>query len=496
MKTQVVHLELHDDVVSVRDKMSWAKTARILLVWPTRKRVLNRSLDLILLQRHAASLGAQLGLVTRSTEIRRAAKELGLPVFATTAEAQTKAWQNPALRPKPARRAPRPDLQGLRAEAYPPEPAWLARPAVRLTFFSLAVVAVLAIVLLFVPSATISLDPKMQEQSLTLSVSASQKVTSVNVAGSLPAHRLSMVVEGSKSVQASGQASMPDKPAQGVARFRNLTTSVIDIPAGTVIRTTTEPAIRFITTQVGVVTAGVGKTIDIPVQALEPGSVGNLPADALIAIQGSLGPHLEVTNPQPTSAGAERTVSMPTAGDRALLREALLTDLRQQALDQVATQLAPGDLLFPETLAINHVLGETYLPAEGRAGDALALSMQAEFSIQYVLASDLKTLAAAALDAGLASDLLPVADTLTIEQAGGPLSQADGVTRFEILISRRLMPNINMFTLRHAVQGLPPAKASQRLESILPLASPPQIQLVPSCWPWLPFLQFRILINT
>ncbi|MDI6769266.1 MAG: baseplate J/gp47 family protein [Anaerolineales bacterium] len=494
MKTQVIHLELHDDVVSVRDKMSSAKTARILLVWPTRKRLLDRNLDLILLQRHAASLGAQLGLVTRSAEIRRAAKELGLPVFATTAETQTKAWQNSSLRPKPARRVPRPDLQGLRAEAYPPEPAWLARPAVRLTFFSLAVVAVLAMVLLFVPSAGISLDPKLQEQSLILSVSASPKVTSVNVAGSLPAHRLSVAVEGSQSAQASGQASVPDKLAQGVARFRNLTTSVIGIPAGTVIRTTTEPAIRFVTTQDGVVAAGVGKTIDIPVQALEPGSVGNLPADALIAIQGSLGPHLAVTNPQPTSAGAERTVSMPTAGDRALLREALLTDLRQQALDQFATRLAPGDLLFPETLAIHQVSGETYLPAEGRAGEALALTMQAEFTIQYVLASDLETLAAAALDAGLASDLLPVADTLTIELAGGPVSQADGVTRFEILISRRLKPNINQFTISRAVQGLPPATASQRLESILPLTSPPQIQLVPSWWPWLPFLQFRILI--
>ncbi|MBA4379719.1 MAG: hypothetical protein C0393_03385 [Anaerolinea sp.] len=496
MKTQVIQLELHDDVVSIRDKMSWTKTGRILLVWPTRKRLLNRNLDLILLQRYAASLGAQLGLVTRSTEIRKAAKEFGLPVFATTAEAQAKAWQDPALRPKPGRRAPRPDLRGLRAEAYPPEPAWLARPAVRLTFFSLAVVAVLAIVLLFVPSATISLDPKMQEQSLTLSVSASQKVTSVNVAGSLPAHRLSVVVEGSQSAQASGQASVPDKPAQGVARFRNLATSVIGIPAGTVIRTTTEPAIRFVTKQDGVVAAGVGETIDIPIQAREPGTVGNLPADTLIAIQGSLGPHLAVTNPQPTSGGAERTVSMPTAGDRAFLRQALMTDLHRQALTQVANQLAPGDLLFPETLAINHVLDETYLPAEGRAGDALAITMQAEFTIQYVLASDLKTLAAAALDAGLASDLLPVADTLTIELAGGPLSQADGVTRFDILINRRLMPNINLFTLRRAVQGLPPAQASQRLESILPLASPPQIQLVPSWWPWLPFLQFRILINT
>lgn len=494
MKTHVIHLELHDDVVSVRDKMSWAKTGRILLVWPTRKRLLNRNLDLILLQRYAVSLGAQFGLVTHSTEIRKAARELGLPVFTTTVAAQTKEWQNPALRPKPARRVPPPDLERLRSEAYPPEPAWLARPAVRLTFFSLAVVAVLAIVLLFVPSASISLDPKLQEQSLTLSVSASQKVTSVNVAGSLPAHRLLVVVEGNQSTQASGQVSVPDKPAQGVARFRNLTNSVIGIPAGTVIRATTEPAIRFVTKQDGVVAAGINETIDIPIQALEPGSVGNLPADTLIAIQGGLGPHLAVTNPQPTSGGTERTVSMPTNGDRAFLRQALMTDLRQQALTQVANQLAPGDLLFPETLAIHQVLGETYLPADGRAGDALALTMQVEFSIQCVLASDLKTLAVSALDAGLASDLLPVADTLTVELAGAPVSRTDGVTSFEIMVSRRLKPNINLFTISRAVQGLPPAQASQRLETILPLTSPPQIHLVPSWWPWLPFLQFRILI--
>jgi hypothetical protein len=65
MKTQLIPLESHDDLISIRDRMSWAKTPRILLVWPKSERIPLRPLDLKVLQRHATSLGAQLGLVTR-----------------------------------------------------------------------------------------------------------------------------------------------------------------------------------------------------------------------------------------------------------------------------------------------------------------------------------------------------------------------------------------------------------------------------------------------
>ncbi len=495
MKTQVVHLELHDDVVSVRDKMSWAKTARILLVWPPRGRILGRSLDLLLLQRHAASLGAQLGLVTRSAEIRRAAGELGLPVFATAVEAQSRPWRKRASRSEPVRRGPRPDLHRLRAEVHPPVPDWLAHPAARLTFFTLGVLAVLAVVLLFIPSAAISLDPQLQMQELTLQVTANRSATSVNVAGSLPAREISIVVEGSQSAQATGQASAPDEPAQGVARFRNLTTAVVGIPAGTVIRTMTEPAVQFVTVQDGVVEGGVGKAIDIPIRAVEPGPGGNLAAGTLIAIQGSLGPNLAVTNPEPTSGGTERTVALPTAYDRARLSAALLAELRQQALDHLSNQLSTGDLLFPDTLVASRMLDETYQPAESQPAETLTLTMQVEFSIQYAQASDLSALAAAALDAGLTNEMLPVADTLNIEITGKPTPRADSITTFEIHASQMLKPNINFSSATLAVQGLTPIDASQRLESMLPLASPPQIRLVPSWWPWLPLLQFRIGIN-
>jgi len=495
MKTQVVHLELHDDVVSACDKMSWAKTARILLVWPPRKRLLARTLDLLLLRRHAASLGAQLGLVTRSAEVRRAADELGIPFFATILEAQSKPWRKRNPHPKPIRRNPRPDLHQLRAEAYPPESVLQRHSTARLTFFTLGVLAVLAVVLLFVPSATISLEPVLQMQELALRVNASPSLPSINVAGSLPAREISILVEGNQSVPVTGQALVPDKPALGVARFRNLTTSVIGVPAGTVIRTMTEPTVKFLTTQDGVLEAGVDKTLDIPIRAVKPGPGGNLTADTLIAIEGSLGTELAVTNPEPTSGGTERTVAVPTADDRARLNAALLAELRQQALDQLSNQISADDFLFPDTLVVNRILDEIYRPAEGQPGETLTLTMKGEFSIQYAQASDLNALAAAALDAGLTMDMLPVADTLTVEIVEPPISQAGGATTFAIHVSRMLTPNVNMSSVARAVQGLSPSEAIQRLGVMFPLVSPPHIELVPSWWPWLPLLQFRIMIK-
>ena len=76
MKTQIITLESHDDLISVRDKLSWAKTPRILLVWPKYEKVTLRVLDLKVLQRHAGSLGSQLGLVTRRANVRRDAESL------------------------------------------------------------------------------------------------------------------------------------------------------------------------------------------------------------------------------------------------------------------------------------------------------------------------------------------------------------------------------------------------------------------------------------
>ena len=72
MKTQIITLESHDDLISVRDRMSWAKTPRILLVWPKYEKVTLRQVDLKVLQRHASALGTHLVFGVTVEAFRRA----------------------------------------------------------------------------------------------------------------------------------------------------------------------------------------------------------------------------------------------------------------------------------------------------------------------------------------------------------------------------------------------------------------------------------------
>src|SRR5512141_1081475 len=116
MKTQIITLESHDDLISVRDRMSWAKTPRILLVWPKYEKVSLRQVDLKVLQRHAASLGAQLGLVSRIRRVRLDAGALNIPVFKSTGEAQRVAWPKPRRRRRLVWRPPRRDLREQREQ--------------------------------------------------------------------------------------------------------------------------------------------------------------------------------------------------------------------------------------------------------------------------------------------------------------------------------------------------------------------------------------------
>src|SRR4026208_2112543 len=130
MKTQIITLESHDDLISVRDRMSWAKTPRILLVWPKFEKVTLRQVDLKVLQRHASSLGAQLGLVTRARRVREDALALRIPVFESTGQAQRLAWPKTRRR-KWLQRPPRQDLREQREQVLAKEEAWRLLPAAR-----------------------------------------------------------------------------------------------------------------------------------------------------------------------------------------------------------------------------------------------------------------------------------------------------------------------------------------------------------------------------
>jgi len=493
MKSQVIQLDSHDDVISVRDKMSWAKTTRVLLVFPRRFRILNRPLDLRLVQRYAERMGVQLALVTRSVAVRQMAEDLKIPVFRNAGQAQRSAWPDEEKAAPSYRRAPLPVLRRMRQEASPAESRWRGQLVARLGPFSLAVLAVLAVLLLFVPSATVDLKPQGLTQSEILSIRASPAVQTVNLAGNIPAQTALLVVEATRSTPASGSMVVPNQPAQGNVRFSNLTTTLMGIPSGTIVRTKGDPAVRFATRADGVLEGGVGKTVDVPVLALDAGTAGNLPADALVAIEGDLGASLSVSNPDPTSGGSDHVVPVATADDRLRLHNALLQDLHQAAIGQFGRTHAPGDVLIPDTISVAQVLSETYFPADGQPGGELTLDLQLRLLMLYIRGSDLETLALAVLDSTLPTGQIPLPGSVSIRPQSVPVTGADGIARGQIQIQQTVRPRIDPLVVGQLIQGRKIPDAGRILSRAYPLAAHPSIRLVPSWWPVLPWLPFRIV---
>lgn len=492
MKTQLLALESHDDLVSVKDKMSWAKTPRILLIWPKGERIALRSLDLQMLQRHARSLGATLGLVTRDARVRREAAAVGLPVFDSPRAAQADLWPVPVPPTfSEPRRSPA-ELRGLRDAARPNRDRWQANPIVRVGFFALGVLAVLTLALLFLPHAEIMLSPESKTQHLTIPVVADPALKSVFIAGNVPAREGTREVVGSLEIASTGETAVPESEAKGVARFRNLTASKIQIPQGTIVQTLGASPIRFVTTQQAEIAAGAGKTVDVPIEAVGAGAGGNLAVDMIQAIDGPLGLSLAVTNPALTTGGTESLVPVPSADDREHLRGLLLEDLRAQAQLEMLADLPRGSLIFPGTVRDVVVLEEMFDPPAGENGVTLSLTLRVKFSAQYASGEDLSTLATLAMDAALEEGFSATADAPKIQLFGIPAADADGRTNFQLQMERDIFRAIDSRRVLALVQGKNVNIAIARLGESFKFSSPPQIKTTPRWWPWLPLVPFRI----
>ena len=277
MKTKIITLESHDDLISVRDKFSWAKTPRILLVWPKYEKITLRILDLKVLHRHADSLGAQLGLVTRRVNVRRDAESLGIAVFKSTAAAQRDLWPDSAPRSRRVPKTPRRDLRSIRDTVYEKEAVWRTSLLGRVVTFTVGVIAVLTVAGLFVPRAALTLYPEAQIQSVIIPVSASQSVESVSVTGAIPARTLSIIVNMEQSLAVTSKISVPKSKSQGIVRFKNLSQSEVNIRAGTIVTTGTELPIKFAALHDTLLEPGLDKFVDVPIEALQSGKSGNDP---------------------------------------------------------------------------------------------------------------------------------------------------------------------------------------------------------------------------
>jgi hypothetical protein len=234
--------------------------------------------------------------------------------------------------------------------------------------------------------------------------------------------------------------------------------------------------------------------LELPIQALRAGSQGNLPAGKIQAIEGALGVNLTVTNPKPTTGGSDLASPAPTPLDQSRLHNRLEAALKQSALQEIQSGLAPGDLLLANQLGQIQTLEMIYDPPESQPANLLNLRLRLEYQMPIVRASDLNALATTILDANLPPGYAPLPGSLQIEHLTSPAREMPSSYRWQLRAQRQIRAQIEDERATQIAVGLSPSQAGQRLADALPLAKTPSILLFPPWWPRLPFLPFRISI--
>ncbi|MEJ5314807.1 MULTISPECIES: baseplate J/gp47 family protein [Anaerolinea] len=499
MKTYIIQLEAHDDVISARDKLSWNKSPRVLVVFPQKGSPLERPLDLLLLQRYAQSLGATLGIVSQSPTVIRHAKELGIPCFANPIQAQRGSWRRSRARKRLSFRwnKERPRISPNEYRLMLKE--FHARPSLsgwqRIAVFLIALLSVLALLAVFVPSAQVILPLPQQEQALAFETRAVPDISLKPSAGVLPAQQVETIVEGSIEVPSSGNTPLPQTPATGEVEFTNLTDQRVVIPAGATVLSNGTPPLAFQTLGTVTLPAGIGQKRTVGIRAVLPGSSGNLPANAIVALEGSTGLLVTVNNPQPTMGGSDQPVPAPTLRDYQQAREKLIAILTETAGKEIAFQLTEGHLFVDGSLQPAEILEESREPEAGMPGDVARLTLRMRFTGLSVHQSDLSAVCQTILDLNRPENFQVVENTLSCQQNSPATRGTDGSVKFTLTARRILEPIWSPQRISREIVGQPVETAQQRIRKMLDLEKDPGIVVFPTWWNRLPFFPFRIQVS-
>lgn len=466
------------------------------MVCPARGQVLSRQLDLILAKRFAANLGSELALVTLDDNVRFNAQQLGIRAFSDIRHAQELEWR--IIEPRKLENQPRTHLTGLdnlRKSIRSQAPVWMEQPAARIICLGVSLLALLALAIFFLPDAKVILTAREQMQSLKLDLIADPSATTANIStGSVPTYFQEATVEGTDSITATGTMTIPDQPAAGILKFTNRTEDKITIPTGTIITALGSDRVRFATTSPDEVVIEANKSTFVEVQAIRPGSSGNLPPNSLVAIEGDLGLKLAVTNPDATSGGLDASIPTSTAQDLQTLHAQLARKLLQESLAELKSNLPVEDTLIPSSSAIMNVLEETYNPAFGVPTEQVELVLRLKIKVQVISGKVLRNIVTPILDASIPAGYTPEINTLTITSLSTPNQGSDGKAYWTVNVSRKLLAELPADQAVESIKGATPTEAVERLSKLLPLAKRAQIKLIPSWWPRLPLLAMRITL--
>jgi hypothetical protein len=502
---QIIEIEEHDDIHSIRDRLDTAQSKRVALVLPWDCAALRSQVDLQVVQRYAAASGMEIAIVSPEGEIRTAAREVGLPAFRSASTAQRKqTWSRPhadddELKPWTPSRRKRREAQRAAierdqadAQARRRHPAWIA---VKIGIFVLALLVVVFAAAAIVPSAQITLVPQSTRITADITVIADPEAEEVDLmTGHIPTREVTAVVREALTIPTTGKKGLPDTRATGRVVFINqLNTPPARISQGTMVRTSASgQAVRFILMSDVEVPAGIGAQAEGQVEAVEPGTRGNVDANLINEVEGMAALAVRVTNPEPVGGGGDREVRAVDAADHETAREQIRPLLREKALAQMQAELGPGEFIIPESLSGN-ILDSTFDAQPSEQADQVTLVMRVEYTAQAAKSEDANSLAFAALKAQTPPDYQLIPQGMTFERGDAiPVSDAENLYQFPMRSTGFASASLDVNKAIQAITGKPLEAALESLQADLPLKKAPEITVFPKWFPALPWLIFRI----
>jgi hypothetical protein len=536
-ETQLLYLEPDDEVTSVVRRLREADASRVVLVASGRTKATTSAVALRLLAQVAAEEGRELALVA-DPGARALAAEAGIAAFASVADANVEGAVPAA--PPPAARAPIHVVRGAGEPAAPDQAAALAaaaavplasrmdetqsvpvqsaapaaapkaparvptrspvRPRPTARSVPRAAIAAILILLLMAGAAFATVLP-----GATVTIHPDPTAVGPEIYSVRPPVQPSDTepLQSTQQGQATGQRTRRTA-ATGVVTLYNYSPVVVFVPQGTIV--SADGVVRFATRQAVSVPDSAfffAGTADVEVEAVDPGSAGNVPDQAINIVEDEevdqqlrqgAPQNRRVRNFDPTTGGSETDLHVVRRADVMRVKNAVRRDLEAQLSDALGSdpqRIYPtmdpprADIPVPDDL-VGHVSEEPF-------SFELTGTMPMERTFVWRADAEAEAEEAFLADEGAVPPNTELAAD-TIEVDIGEASLDDEAIVVQTTVSADAVPHLDqgeVDALRHELAGMTAADAREAVKSI----GPSTVDLWPGWVDRLPLLDWRITIS-
>lgn len=506
-----IQLDSNEDIPSVRDRLSFIRGQRVLLIWPEQGTALTRKIDLVLVQREARRRIIQLALVTHDESVINHANELGISTFETIKEAEKSRWKRGRTKVfinryhKPEDSPEPDDLMPVASRIRKPRKGLptVARVLIRVCVLAVVIGVVLGTLYVTLPSATVTLAMAQETIQVETTITADPNVLDIDVENRvIPATRFQVTVQTVQQIETTGSQEGSSTRAIGVVTFSNDTDTVVTIPIGTQIRTNTASQVVFETTSIAIVPPN--DSIDnVPIIAAEDfsGTIGNVAAGAINTVIGDLSDSISVSSDVPTSGGANQAFNVVTAEDRDRLRGIARQFLQGVAYSEIEADLTDTQTIIIESLNIpEELMRDDWISFSHSIGDITELlTLDMRVIVEALVIDD--RFAQQIVFAQVSADI-PEGMSLNPESflyLRGPVIETDTENRttFRAFGEGIASAQLDRFALQSDLTGRPFDNAQRVIAATTDIAPNSQVQI--SIWPsWfnrMPLLPVRINVE-